>query len=166
VVALLHSRVRCLPGVWLLVGVLIAVVALGFGLLMTNLRLSGSASTSSIIDPRLIIHPTQTHMQGFLSNGVFLTGSLSPTMPGKNTVQLVLSPVMSGASRPAAITLTAAMLGMHMIPTRAVLTRTVRGYAGTITLPMFGAYRMRVEMQTPAGMQRGIIIIKLPLPRW
>jgi len=128
-------------------------------------RSSGSASSSRLSDPRLIIRPTQTQMHSILPDGTVVAGSLSPTIPGKNIVQLVMHSTSAGALRPTAITLTAAMLGMHMIPVRAVLTRTARGYAGAITLPMFGVYRVSVALQTPAGTQHGIIIITLPLPR-
>jgi len=165
VVALLQSRVCRLPRVRLLVGVLMAVFVLGIGLLMMGIRFSGSTSSSSIVDPRLIIQPTRTHMQSVLSNGIILTGSLSPTIPGKNAVQIVVHSRLTGAQRPVAITLQATMAGMHMIPTRALLTHTVRGYAGTITLPMFGAYHLSVALQLVTGTQRGVIIIKLPLPR-
>jgi len=165
VVASLQSCVRLVPRTKFLVGVLITTLALGSGILMTSQHASGSPSSSFLSDPRLIIHPMRTTVHGVLSNGTIVTGSLSPTIPGKNFVQLVLYPAMARAHRPATITLEAAMLGMRMLAVRAVLPRTGSRYAGSIVLPMFGTYRVSVGLHTAAGMQRAIITLELPLPR-
>jgi hypothetical protein len=147
-------------------GSLIAVLVLSVSLLMVSKQALRPVPSSSSIDPRLVIHPARTQVQAVLSNGIIVTGFLSPTIPGKNRVRLVIHRGVTGAHRPAAITLTVMMRGMPMAPARATLIRSAHDdYAGTITLPMFGVYRASVVVTTPAGKQRGIMTIKLPLPR-
>lgn len=161
--AALALKVRRLPQARLYFGSLIAALVLSVSFLMLSKQSGRPLPSSSSVDPRLVIHPARTPLHAILSNGIVVTGSLSPTIPGKNEVRLVMGG--AGTHRPAVIILTAAMVGMRMLPTRATLTRSGGNiYTGTITLPMFGAYRESVVVTTPAGTQRGIITVKLPLP--
>ncbi len=163
--ATLHARVRRPSPAGLLLGILIVVLASGIGLLTPAMRSAGSTASNPMIDQRLIIHPTRTDVRGTLSNGVIVTGYLTPTIPGKNTVQIVVKSGVPRAFQPRTITLKVTMIGMHMTPKWVVLGRAARGYAGSITLPMFGVYRVSIALRTPPGTERGTITVELPLPR-
>ena len=118
------------------------------------------------VDPRLIIHARRTGIAGALYGGIGVSGSLYPTLPGVNTVRLLLR---EGAGRPLVggrISLVVTMPGMPMAPIRSVLTATAQGYRGALHLPMFGAYRAQVVVAAAAGRYRGAIPIVVSLPRF
>ena len=56
------------------------------------------------------------------------------------------------------------MPGMQMSPVHATLANTSGHYRGPISLPMFGTYRVAVEMSTTNGMVTGVLTVTIPLP--
>jgi hypothetical protein len=53
---------------------------------------------------------------------------------------------------------------MAMAPIRATLVARAHHDVGTLTLPMFGAYRVQVVVDTPAGRATGTLTLTLSLP--
>jgi hypothetical protein len=56
------------------------------------------------------------------------------------------------------------MPGMAMAPIRATLLARDHHYVGSLTLPMFGTYRVQVVVDTPAGHATGMLTLTLSLP--
>jgi len=111
-----------------------------------------------------IIRPRKTPIGAFLSHGVWLAGTLYPAYPGRNTLRLAVQG-RSGAPAPAnRVALVASMPGMAMAPIRATLVARDHHDVGTLTLPMFGAYRAQVVVDTPAGRATGTLTLTLSLP--
>lgn len=103
-------------------------------------------------------------MVGVLSNGLRLSGADYPAYPGRNVINLS---VRRGGIRLAPgthIALSVTMPGMAMAPIRATLTASGQGYRGALVLPMFGAYRVAVVINTPHTRVSGITTVTLPLP--
>ncbi len=156
-----HSR----PGITLLGLVLglTLVIALGTGI--SIVRAGNAGSTPATTDPRLIIQPTTTRLISQLPAGLVAVGSLSPTIPGKNSVRIDVRQHGHIAAGPISVTLTFTMLDMKMPPQRTELIAHSHYYTGTIDLPMFGRYRVDVRVTTVTSRYRGSLTLALPLPR-
>jgi hypothetical protein len=159
-----HRRTRSA----LVVGSGLLLVLLGLGLvLLYRAHLSASSPTVPVqptVDPRLIIRPRHAPIAAVLSHGIRLAGTLYPAYPGRNTLRLA---VQGRAGTPALgkrVALVASMPGMAMAPIRATLVARDHHYVGTLTLPMFGAYRAHVAVDTPAGRATGTLTLTLSLP--
>jgi hypothetical protein len=119
----------------------------------------------STIDPRLVLHPHRVALAGVLTDAGRLSGSLTPDLPGANAIVLVLgSPPGPGPSTGPSLHLTAMMPGMHMAPLRATLGRRGGRFTGTLTLPMFGTYRVAVATARAAATATGVLTVTIPLP--
>jgi hypothetical protein len=152
----------------LVVGGGLLLVLLGLGLaLLYRAHLSASRPTvpaQPTVDTRLIIRPRHAPVAAVLSHGVRLAGTLYPAYPGRNTLRLAAQG-RAGAPAPGKrVALVAGMPGMAMAPIRATLVARDHHYVGTLRLPMFGAYRARVVMDTPAGRAKGTLTLTLSLP--
>jgi hypothetical protein len=98
-----------------------------------------------------------------LTGGVRVTGTLAPTLPGPNTVHLVVRG-RAGATVPAShVGLVVTMPGMAMRPITATLLARGHGYTGIIRLPMFGYYRTAVVVTGRAGRYTGALTLEIPL---
>jgi hypothetical protein len=133
---------------------------------LSTLKSTGSASSGSGIDPRLIHHPHTTRLRGSLSDGSMVTGFLSPTIPGANTVHLVVHGTGRAPKTASVLTLVATHLDMKMRPVRSVLVLDSQGYAGVIHIPMFGRYRLSITAVASGITRRGSITLDFPLPRF
>ena len=98
-----------------------------------------------------------------LTGGVRVTGTLAPTLPGPNTVHLVVSGRASAAVQASHVGLVVTMPGMAMRPITATLLARGPGYAGIIRLPMFGYYRTAVVVTGRAGRYTGALTLEIPL---
>jgi hypothetical protein len=147
-------------------GLLLVLLGLGFAL-QSRAHLSASSPTvpaQPTVDPRLIIRPRHAPIAAILSHGVRLAGTLYPAYPGRNTLRLAVQG-RSGTPAPGhRVVLVAGMPGMAMAPIRATLVARDHRYVGTLTLPMFGAYRAQVVVDTPAGRATGTLTLTLSLP--
>jgi hypothetical protein len=147
-------------------GLLLVLLGLGLALLYRAHRSTSSPTVpvQPTVDPRLIIRPHNTPIAAVLSHGVRLAGTVYPAYPGRNTLRLAVQG-RSGApvpTNPGA--LVASMPGMAMAPIRATLLARNHHYVGSLTLPMFGTYRVQVVVDTPAGRATGMLTLTLSLP--
>jgi hypothetical protein len=127
-------------------------------------RVSPAATVAgtATVDPRLIVRPHIVRFHIALPQGGRLEGTLTPAIPGPNTVHLVAQPGMAGESR---LDIEATMPGMAMAPAVATLTARGHEYRGALTLPMFGRYRLRITLA--GGNTRPAGTAELPLlPSW
>lgn len=125
---------------------------------------SNSTSAAAAVDPRLVLHPHTTSITGSLAGGLKVSGTLSPTIPGKNTLRLALRSA-NGQPVPAGhVSLVVTMPGMSMPPIRATLHAQGSAYASTIRIPMFGRYHATVTFATPTRHYTGAMAVNLPLP--
>lgn len=88
-----HTRVRRRRGGMLVGGVLavmlgLGCVALGAGSSWSRWSRVDAPAATPTVDPRLIVVPRTAPIQGALSGGVRLRGTLSPAIPGPNTLRL------------------------------------------------------------------------------
>jgi hypothetical protein len=116
------------------------------------------------VDPRLIIRPRHAPIVAVLSHGVRLAGTLYPAYPGRNTLRLAVQGRSGSPATGHRVALVATMPGMAMAPIRATLIARDQRYVGNLTLPMFGVYRARVVVDTPAGRATGTLTLTLSLP--
>ena len=144
-------------------GVALVVLAVAAGSCYV-LRVAGTASAHPAINPALFIHPHTTAVHGTLAGEASITGWLFPTIPGVNTLHLVILRPSGTRQTRGRVAVVADMAGMKMTPSRALLTPGSHGRTGRILLPMFGLYRMRVVVTTPAGVARGVIELNVPMP--
>lgn len=158
---LLDRQYLGVPLVTLVVGMGLVLFALGVAAAVLQVQSASSIPATPAIDPRFIIHPKTTQLRVSLSPGLLLSGSLSPSIPGENTIHLAPRGQDRGLRNSASITLVATMPGMAMVPQRARLVPDGHGYTGSISLPMFGRYRVLVQM---AG-KKTVMNVGLPLPR-
>ena len=93
-----------------------------------------------------------------------MTGTLAPTLPGPNTLHLVVSGRAGVAVQASHVGLVVTMPGMAMRPIKATLVSRGHGYAGVIRLPMFGYYRAAVVVTGRAGRYTGALTLEIPLP--
>jgi hypothetical protein len=162
-----HRRTRCA----LVVGGGLLLVLLGLGLaLLYRAHLSASSTTVPVqptVDPRLIIRPRHAPIAAVLSHGVRLAGTLYPAYPGRNTLLLAVQGHAGAPTLGKRVALVARMPGMAMAPIQATLVAHDHHYVhyvGTLTLPMFGAYRVQVVVDTPVGRATGTLTLTLSLP--
>ncbi len=148
------------------------VVLLLLGLSLLTLRNGTAGSNSAVpavsptptIDPRLILHPHTVAIAASLTHGLRLRGTLAPDLPGINALDLALYDPQTRRAHGSRLRLEATMPGMPMSPVHATLTNTLGRYSGPISLPMFGTYRVAVEMSTTNGMATGVLTVTIPLP--
>ena len=110
-----------------------------------------------------MLQPRTVGVGAVLTGGLRVTGTLAPTLPGPNTVQLVVRG-RAGATVPAShVGLVVTMPGMAMRPIKVALVSQGHGYAGVIRLPMFGFYRAAVVVTARAGRYMGGFTLEIPL---
>lgn len=114
-----------------------------------------------VVDPRLILHPRTVRIAGSLSEGIRLSGTLYPAIPGRNTLRLALWRDGHEMSRISPLTIAVTMPGMRMTPARSRLIPTRGAYMGSIVLPMFGIYRAQLSLEDSQLVVHGSIHITL-----
>jgi hypothetical protein len=150
----------------LVAGLVLLAALLGLSLVLWSPFRSLSAATrpaQPTIDASLILHPRSTRIAAHLAGGITLRGTLSPTLPGANTVHVMVythsgTPVTAGR-----LTLNATMPGMVMAPVRAILHAHAGGFTGVLHLPMFGEYVARVAFTDTPHPWHGTLALTLPL---
>lgn len=131
------------------------------GLITANSRPS-SFPAAPAVDPRLVVHSHAVSFSGSV-DGVAITGTLSPSLPGSNTIHVSIvlpryQPALGGA-----VSMELTMPGMAMPPVRTTLQARSDGYCGTISLPMFGTYRAQVDALLKHRRHRGTLNVTVPL---
>ena len=152
----------------ILVGAVLFLTLFGLEIALLPLGLRTpvvSRPAGSAIDPRLIVHASTAPVAAVLPGGLRLAGTVYPTMPGPNTVRVVVSGPSAGRSLKGRVELIATMSGMAMRPARATLVPRHGAYSGVLTLPMFGRYVARIDVVTPVGRIAGKMVIDIPLAR-
>jgi hypothetical protein len=124
---------------------------------------TNSPAATATIDPRLILHPRTMPLSATLGNGIHLRGTLSPSLPGTNTITLGLTQTQSAATLPKYIDLVITMPGMRMSPIHERLNFQKGAFTGAIRLPMFGAYTAQVKFVTADGPRSGNLNLIVPL---
>lgn len=165
------SRMRRPARVALVLGAGLAVISGSLALVLAVWPGGGShphvalaSGAHAAVDPRLILRARATGVGGMLAGGVYVSGTLYPALPGPNTLRLTLRRTSGATLLPAGqVRAVVTMPGMAMPPVAATLTAHGRSYAGAIRLPMFGAYRARLVVRTPAGRYTGAVAVTVPL---
>ncbi|MDQ2745348.1 MAG: hypothetical protein M3Z66_24035 [Chloroflexota bacterium] len=160
----LFQRSFSLPFLALLAGIIMTIPVLILGLPALRAQSAGSGPAATAGDPHLVLHPQTAGLRTVLSGGIIVTGAIAPTIPGENTVRLVVHGHSRTPQDSPPITLTVTMLDMKMEPLRTELVPKAHGYIGVLKLPMFGRYRVSLTMVTPEGIEHGVFTIELPLP--
>ncbi|HZT96510.1 MAG TPA: hypothetical protein VFB34_06700 [Chloroflexota bacterium] len=125
--------------------------------------------SSSKSRPLITFSPHVTTFSGTLSGGIRLRGSLYPSIPGytkglgRNRITLALS---RRGSRIAAglLTLTSTMPGMAMKPDHASVRLRRGRIAANLLLPMFGSYRIQVDLRLGRATRTGVFLLDLRVP--
>jgi hypothetical protein len=120
------------------------------------------AATPAVV-PRLVLRRQTVPFSGTIVSGVSLGGTLSPGLPGLNTISLRILLPGRRVARGGRVSLVLSMPGMAMRPVRATLTTRGHGYRGRVAVPMFGCYRAQVEAATASGRYTGTLSLTLPL---
>jgi hypothetical protein len=121
-------------------------------------------AAAPVVDQRLILHARTTRVSTLLTGGLRLAGTLYPTLPGPNTLNLNMAGQHPTPVRGGRVEVVATMPGMPTTPARAVLVPCPAGYCGRLTLPMFGHYRVQAAIAAPSGRLPSSLGIELPLP--
>jgi hypothetical protein len=151
-------------------GTVAGVVAVALGLGGATVAASTSRTPAGVhtpnrkVDPRLVMVSRTTAVQARLSSDARLTGTLSPTIPGSNTLHLVIRDKAGAIVRGGHLRLSTTMPGMRMVPIITTLVPQSDGYSGVLLLPMFGRYRATVRTDTPTGRYAGTLAIVLLPP--
>lgn len=153
---------------WLsMAGLVVSLLLLGGFIALHN---TGSAESrpSSVtarptVDPRLVLRRHAEPFSGTIDGGLMLSGTLSPSLPGVNTIHLTIGRAGQHPARGSRVTLVLTMPGMVMAPVRATLAARAHGYSGSVVLPMFGTYRAQVDAIFHGGRYRGSLTMRLPL---
>jgi len=150
-----------------------SVVGPGLGLLLLGVGLLGLRSADS--QPRsapvvatsghslLILRGGPTPFAGALGGHATLRGTISPSLPGLNTLTLRIDLPGGRVAWGGHVSLVLTMPGMAMLPVRATLTASSQGYRGSAIVPMFGRYRAQVDATTASGRYHGAVSVALPL---
>jgi hypothetical protein len=154
-------------GTLVLTGILLLILVGSAALALRAGNVAGNPATSAVapapaIDPRLVLHPRTVAIAVVLTDGVRLTGTLAPDLPGKNTFDVALQGSLARSGSP--LRLEATMFGMRMAPIRAMLANHAGHYSGAMILPMLGAYRVAIEAPASAGAMTGVLTVTIPLP--
>ncbi|HZU11754.1 MAG TPA: hypothetical protein VFB58_02865 [Chloroflexota bacterium] len=107
------------------------------------------------IDSRLLLVPRTLTVTASLSGASAAHLRISPAIPGVQRISLRLP----ARIHPAGILLRARMSGMQMTPTVGRLGRRNGVYVGQLRLPMFGTYRVAIELP-----QRPPVTVRVTLP--
>jgi hypothetical protein len=153
---------------WSIVGLGASLFLLGTGLGLhgmtsTDSRPSTDPTLSTTGGPRLILPRHTVPFAGTIDGGIVCYGTLSPSLPGVNTITLSLRPPGRLAARGGLVSLVLSMPGMAMRPVKATLIASSEGYRGSAILPMFGRYRAQVDASTADGRYTGALSLTLPL---
>jgi hypothetical protein len=160
---------RVLTYATLAMAVVVIVVAV---ILVFSSRSTGASNTARstlvpaatpTIDPRLILHPRALPLSAALANGIHLGGTLSPSIPGPNTITLRVTRANDTAARATSIELVITMPGMSMAPIHERLDPQKGAYTGVVRLPMFGVYTAHVRYMAADGPQAGTLNLTVPL---
>lgn len=156
------------PFRWSIAGLSLSLLLLGastgnLGLKGAESRPSSTSTLPTTVDPRLVLHRQTVPFSGAIAGGVSLDGTLSPSLPGLNTISLRILLPGRRVARGGQLHVVLSMPGMAMVPVRATLTANSHGYRGRVVLPMFGRYRAQVDALTPGGRYTGAVILTLPL---
>ncbi len=141
------------------------LITVGIALLHRDGRLPVSTAAphaTPTVDPRLVLHPRFAPVAGALTHGVGVRGTLYPALPGRNALRLTVH-WHARRLRGTPMMLVATMPGMPMPPIRVTLVPRGDDYRATLALPMLGAYRARVTMDTLDGRATGALTLQLAL---
>ncbi len=158
-----RGRTAPAVGIMLLLLLGLTLLALRNGAVGNNSAVPAVSPTPTI-DPRLILHPHTVAIAAALTHGLRLHGTLAPDLPGINALDLALSSSQTRLAHGSGLRLEATMPGMPMLPVHATLPSSSGRYSGPISLPMFGTYRVAVEVSTTNGMVTGVLTVTIPLP--
>jgi hypothetical protein len=153
---------------WSLVEFGLSLLLLGSGLSVHGMKRADSQSVlapaaTPAVGPRLVLRRQTVSFSGTIVSGVSLGGTLSPGLPGLNTISLRILLPGRRVARGGRVSLVLSMPGMAMRPVRATLTASSGDYHGRVAVPMFGRYRAQVEAATASGRYTGIFGLTLPL---
>jgi hypothetical protein len=154
-------------GTLVLTGILLVILVGSAALALRAGTVAGKPAASAVapapaIDPRLVLHPRTVAIAAVLTNGVRLTGTLAPDLPGKNTFDVALQGSLARSGSPLRLEVT--MFGMRMAPIQGTLANHAGHYRGAMILPMFGAYRVAIEAPASAEAMTGVLTVTIPLP--
>jgi hypothetical protein len=150
-----------------LIAVPLLAIGVGAGAFAAHGSQQASAPTPAVptIDSRLILRPHNVPVHGTMVGGAVLSGSIYPGIPYRtNTIQLTLTRGGHTLAATGGASLSVSMVGMQMLPVKAVLHPAGSGYSGTLYLPMFGSYRGPITVATSSGSLTGTIEVTAPLP--
>ncbi len=126
------------------------------------------AGATPTIDPRFILRPQTLAVTATLAaeaaHAVSLRGTLSPSLPGLNTLRL--SPAASVSSLFAGvrqIDVSVSMPGMLMAPVRARLTSHGADYTGPVRLTMIGTYNAAMDFVVAGRHFSGTARLTVPI---
>jgi len=155
---------------WIAFALGVSLVVIGGGLALAaravaSPRPDAPAPAARVaVDPAPIILRARTmRVQGALGTNVQVSGTLSPALPGLNTLRLSVRRSPGADVRARQVMATVTMPGMDMPPIVATLAPHGHGYAGVIRLPMFGEYRASLVVRALAGRYTGIVALTIPL---
>jgi hypothetical protein len=109
------------------------------------------------------VHAHVTPFSGTFAGDVLLTGTLTPSLPGLNTLSLSIRLPSGQAAQGGKVALILSMPGMTMLSIRATLSAHGHGYEGHVPLPMFGPYRAQVAATALSGHYTGTLRLTLRL---
>jgi hypothetical protein len=153
---------------WSLVGLGLSLLLLGTcvglqGLKSAASRPSMAPRAPAAVDPRLILHRRTTSISGAIGGGVSVDGTLTPSLPGLNTIRLHILLPGRQVGLGGRVGLVLSMPGMAMPPVHVTLNAESGDYRGSVALPMFGRYRAEVDAATASGRYTGAISLIMPL---
>jgi hypothetical protein len=153
---------------WTVAGLGLSLLLVGAGLSLQGMTNANSHPSSAqtpplTVDPRLVLRPQAVPFSGTIAGGVALGGTLSPSLPGANTITLRIALPGGRAAQGGHVSLVLSMTGMAMRAVHATLTASGQGYRGSAVLPMFGRYRAEVDAMTAGGRYSGAIGLAMPL---
>lgn len=156
------------PGrLWPLIALVFVALGISAGVGSVLMRASAGGTSANLpaVDSRLVLRPHTVVATASLSNGASFRMTISPTLPGINTVRLTaprLAQVPLAGSR---VMVVARMMGMVMVPSHGTLAPRAQAYTGALNLPMFGRYTLSFKTTTGATRITGHTAVLLPLPR-
>jgi hypothetical protein len=153
---------------WSFVGLGMSLLLIGAGIgvqgmTSANSRPSTVPTLATPVDPFLVPNRQTVFFSGTIADNATLNGTISPSLPGLNTMSLNIMPARRQVAWGGQVTLVITMPEMAMPPVRATLSATRQGYRGMVALPMFGTYRVQADASTGAGQYTGAFSLTLPL---
>jgi hypothetical protein len=115
-----------------------------------------------------VIHAHRTAFAGVLSGGLAVRGTIYPSIPDYSSAKRpnVIRMRISAAGRPLThgyVTLTSRMTDMYMVPVHATARPRAGTFVGRLLIPMFGAYRVDLQLHSGGSVHRGHVDLPLGL---